>query len=204
MSQIKNIVLASSSPFRKKILSSSGISFKAAEPLCDEYLIQDKDPKILALKRSEAKAFSLTNDYPYTLIIGSDQTLSLEDKAYSKAKSAEEAYFQLKELSGKTHFLHTGCVLYSTEKEISTPPQKIWQDCISIPISFRTLSDQEIRNYVETGEWQGTVGSYRLEAQGVQLLSRPILAETAAVVGLPLVALLTELRKNGYLTNFKH
>ena len=121
--EIKQIILASESKIRKRILAASGVEFSSKKSNVDEHLIQSEDPESLAFKRAEAKSKSVASREKYSLVIGCDQTLSCNKKIFHKPKNMSAAEKQLKYLSGKKHFLHSAVYLSmgSMDKVIPLP-----------------------------------------------------------------------------------
>ncbi|MBC62699.1 MAG: septum formation protein Maf [Zetaproteobacteria bacterium] len=200
---IKKIVLASQSKFRKTLLSQTNIAFTTHAALINEHEILAATPKETAEQRAISKADSVAsclNDS--CLVIGCDQTLELENKMLNKPKSQEKAYLQLKKLSGKQHTLHSAVSLVCSKAD-SNKVLKVFT--VSTPMYMRQLSLSEINQYIESNEWQGCVGAYRIEGRGVNLFNEKtaLSLDTSAVMGLPLLSLLESLRILGInpLTN---
>src|SRR5690606_32785439 len=111
------IVLASGSPFRRKMLADAGLSFEQDKPEIDERAVEKAvegaglTPEDLASILAEAKALDVAQRHPGKLVIGTDQTLSLEEDVLHKPKDMEEARRRLLLLSGKTHQLNSAVVL---------------------------------------------------------------------------------------------
>lgn len=211
---IQRVVLASSSPFRKKLLSSTGLEFTTQTAAVDEYALVGATPTETCFLRAKAKAEALALIAPGDLVIGCDQILALDGKSFDKAKDSEEAAARLKLFSGRTHYLINQITLtYHNHVlgEGQEGPQILTSFEVTVPMQMRSLSHDEITAYVATGEWQGCVGCYQFENRGINLfdaVSGQPVAEGAfidhsAVMGLPLVPLLAELRRLGVnaLTN---
>jgi septum formation protein len=109
------LVLASASPFRKMLLENAGLQFDAEPAEIDERAVEDTidglDPDDVALVLAEAKAQDVSGRHPGALVIGSDQTLSLEGDIFHKPANMDEARRRLLRLSGKTHELNSAVVL---------------------------------------------------------------------------------------------
>ncbi len=191
---IKELILASASPFRRALLESAGVKFRVETAPVDEYTIVDVDPRRLATRRAEAKALAMAAEAPEALVIGADQVLSLEGGMFGKAKTEAEAKMRLASLAGKVHFLHSAVVLaYLAPGGKAAVLDRILVDC---KMPLRPLTSAEIDAYVATGEWQGSVGCYQYENRGIHLVDGAS-AEHSAIVGLPLQALLKSLRRLG-------
>lgn len=195
---VKKLVLASLSPFRKKLLQSAGIQFETTAALIDEKDIFESNPNLLARKRSLAKGASLVQKHTQTLVISGDQTLSLNGRIYEKVRTRDEAFEVLKSLSGQTHTLHTA-ISITWLNELNDQAVTLVDDCLDIKMPMRSLSEQELNSYLATNEWQGTVGCYQAEHQGIQLFEFPqhSMPDASQIVGLPLALLLHRLRTLG-------
>lgn len=192
--KINQLVLASTSPYRRQLLEQAGIVVSLAAPGADESQITEERPAERARLRSELKGLSLTpSDLSY-LAIAADQVLECEGKPYGKVDSPDAAAAVLRHLQGKTHFLHSAfsLVLYPSEG----PAQLILSRIITAKMEMRLLSESEIQAYVDTSEWRGCAGCYQYENRGVQLFER-VEGDLATIMGLPLLPLLAELRARG-------
>ena len=127
-----------------------------------------------------------------TLIIGADQVLGMGGVSYDKASTPEEAVARLVTFSGKTHMLYSAVCLFLAGENKS--PELVFEAVVEVPMEMRPLSNQEISDYVATGEWQGCVGCYRIEGLGAALFSR-VGGDQSAIIGLPMTAILPELRR---------
>lgn len=186
------VVLASTSPFRRKLLEESGLSFTVAAPEVDEKTIVALPPRLLARKRAELKGLDVARrSLPSSLVIGADQVLSLDGFAFDKAHSADEAFQRLRQFEGRTHFLHSAFCLISVKSDGAV--QTVYEEVVDVPMTMRRLSNDEILAYVATGEWKGCVGCYRIEGRGAQLFER-IGGDHSAIIGLPLTQLYAAMR----------
>ena len=187
------IILGSSSPSRKKLLNNTGIEFKVKKPTIDE-TTQKKEfkgkKKDLAVYLAEKKALSI-HAGPEEIIIGADQVLLQNNKIYDKPKSIQEAKKHLKALSNKTHNLISGTV-------ISKKNKIIWRHQGISKMKMHKLTDKEINEYLsKSGEnILKCVGAYNVEGYGSKLF-RKIDGDFFSIVGLPLIQLLSAIRKIG-------
>jgi septum formation protein len=187
--------LASTSSFRRKILEDAGIRHEVCAPLCDEKSVLLENPRDLALGRALLKGRDVARRVePDSLVISADQVLGMNNKAYDKAESENEAYERLKDFAGNTHVLFSAvCVFKSTG---SRNPDLLFQEVVEVPMTMRRLTEEELKAYISTGEWQGCVGCYRIEGQGRRLFSS-IGGSDDAVIGLPLAGLVAALAAYG-------
>ncbi len=190
---IKEIILGSTSKYRKALLEACGVSFRVVASGADEKSINSANIRDLSLERAQLKADFLAPLYPSGLIIGADQTLSFEGQGLEKASSREEAFQNLKRLSGAIHYLHSSICLVSAVAGASKTFGFLTCD---VPMRMRNLTDAEITAYLDLGEWQGVVGCYQAENRGSQLFNPPM-GDTSAIMGLPQTDLLKLLRSIG-------
>ena len=187
----RQLILASTSPYRRELLGRLGLTFDVANPQTDESSLPNETPETLALRLSEAKARAVVADFPDALIIGSDQVATVDGKIYGKPGTHERAVAQLHELSGKTVNFFTGlCLLDAKTGESQVRG-------IPTLVSFRQLSDSEIENYLRREPAYNCAGSAKSEGLGIALLSSMQGDDPNALVGLPLIALCDMLRSHG-------
>jgi septum formation protein len=195
-----NIILASTSSIRRKILFDAGIEHEAISPAIDEAAekakLYQKNPNFTPVELAQAlsmlKAKSL--DLPGRLIIGADQILSLENQSFEKPKNIDEAKTHLQILRGKTHTLETtiSCVKNGVE---------IWTYVSQPKLTMRNFNDDFLNNYIDQA---GTtlltsVGAYKLEKEGIQLFEK-IEGDYFSILGLPILPLLSFLRSEGVIS----
>ncbi len=186
---MQNIVLASTSPYRRELLTRLGLPFTVANPQTDESALPGETPEALALRLSEAKAKAVAEQYPDALIIGSDQVATVAGRIYGKPGTHERAVEQLRELSGKTVNFFTGLCLFNARTGTS--------QVRGVPtlVTFRTLTDSEIGNYLQREPAYNCAGSAKSEGLGIALLAGMQGDDPNALVGLPLIALCDMLRQ---------
>lgn len=187
----QKLILASTSPYRRELLSRLGLPFEVANPQTDESAHPGEPPEALALRLSEAKARAVAADWPDALIIGSDQVATVDGKIYGKPGTHERAVQQLRELSGKTVNFFTGLCLLDArtgQAEVRGVPTLV---------TFRNLSNDEIENYLRREPAYNCAGSAKSEGLGIALLSSMRGDDPNALVGLPLIALCDLLRNRG-------
>lgn len=189
------VILASTSPYRQALLRQAGVSFDAVRPDFEESLPQGELPDTVALMLAEGKAEAVAEHYPDAVVIGADQVGECEGLLLGKPHDAVEAKAQLQALLGKTHRLITGVVLIGPTPADGNarPTLRLVEET---RITFRALTEAELNAYVATDEWEGCAGGYRLESQGVQLVSR-IDGDYFNIIGLPIVQVLEALRRLG-------
>ncbi len=192
---MKNLILASASRHRAKILDDAGLSFAQIASDLDERAIEaplaeaDVLPEDRAQILAEAKAVDVSEKHPNNLVIGCDQILSFKGEVLHKCKDMEEARRRLLLLSGETHMLHSAVVLAQNG-------ETLWRHVTNCSMTMRPLTPQFIgRHLSDVGEGVlGSVGAYQIEGPGIQLFEE-IEGDMFSVIGLPLISLLDQLRK---------
>jgi septum formation protein len=193
------LILASASRHRAKILDDAGLQFAQIESQLDERSIdaplQQADilPEDRASILAEAKAVDVSERYRDHLVIGCDQILSIDQQVLHKCTSMEEARKRLLALSGRTHYLHSAVVLVRDGVTL-------WRHVSPCAMTMRKLTPEFIgRHLSDVGETVlNSVGVYQIEGQGVQLFES-IEGDVFSIIGLPLLPLLQQLRKEGVI-----
>lgn len=189
------LVLASASTARLALLRAAGLSVVARPSALDETPIKRTAPDAptAAMRLAEAKAATLDGLVPEVLtpgalVLGADQILVCDGRSFDKPVDLADAASHLRALHGRTHVLHTALVCRCDGRTI-------WSHLATPRLHMRALSDAFIDAYLalEGERVLGSVGAYRLEGPGIQLFSM-IEGEHAAILGLPLLALLDFLR----------
>ena len=185
------LVLASTSPFRRELLSKLGLPFVTANPATDESVVHGETPETTALRLSEAKARAVASQYPNALIIGSDQMAFLDDQVFGKPGTHDNAVKQLKAMRGRTINFFTGLCLLNTQTG------RAQLHGVPMLVTFRNLSDEEIENYLQKEKPYNCAGSAKSEGLGIALIERMQGEDPNALIGLPLIALCDLLRNEG-------
>lgn len=189
------LVLASKSPFRSALLKNAGIEFSMASADIDERAVEaplyetGATPKDVALILAEAKALDVSTRNLGAVVIGCDQTLSLGDEIFHKPADMEAARRQLLKFSGKTHQLNSAVTLVRDG-------ETLWRHVSIARMTMRDLDPGFIGRYLgRVGDIAlSSVGAYQVEGPGIQLFEK-IEGDYSTIVGLPLLPLLAELRK---------
>lgn len=185
------LVLASTSVYRKQLLQKLGLTFETAAPNVDESAREDENPQQLVMRLAEAKAKAVAANFPDALVIGSDQVAVLDDQILGKPGDFFNAVAQLTAASGKKVEFKTGLCLYnsSTQHGQST--------CETYSVVFRPLSEERIKSYVRKEEPYDCAGSFKSEGLGITLFEKLMGDDPNTLVGLPLIALVRMLEKEG-------
>ncbi|WP_176036522.1 Maf-like protein [Brucella tritici] len=189
------LVLASKSHFRSALLKNAGIEFSTASADIDERAVEaplyetGATPEEVAQVLAEAKALDVSEKNPGAVVIGCDQTLSLGDEIFHKPADMEAARRQLLKFSGKTHQLNSAVVLVRDGKTL-------WRHVSIARMTMRDLDPGFVGRYLgRVGDVAlSSVGAYQVEGPGIQLFEK-IEGDYFTIVGLPLLPLLAELRK---------
>ena len=183
-----SLVLASTSEIRRKLASQFDSSIRFYSPKADEdalkKTLQGMEPVQLCYELAKAKSLSINHEFPNHLVLGCDQICLLENKIFSKPKTVNSAIDQLKELSGKTHYL-IGQYVFSKDNSV------IYDVEIICTMKMRELSLSEIQNYVNQDQPFSACGAYKYEENGHQLF-REVKGSSAAINGLPLSEILED------------
>jgi septum formation protein len=194
------IVLASQSASRRALLTAAQVPFEALSPGVDEDAAKEAlradglDARALADALAELKARRVSRRVPGALVLGCDQTLSLDDGAMiDKAVDRADAERILKLLSGRVHHLHSAAVIVLNG-------EPIWRHVERVRMTVRPLSEPFIQSYLDADweECRWCVGCYRIEGPGAQLFAK-VEGSQFAIQGLPLLPLLDFLRVRGVL-----
>lgn len=189
------IILASQSAIRRSLLSGAGVDFTADSARIDERAVEaalagsGATPAELAEVLAVAKAEEVSARHPQALVIGCDQTLSLDGVVLHKCTDMEAARRRLLQLSGQTHELNSAVA-------IARGGQTLWRATEIARMTMRPLTPEFVgRHLARAGDKVlGSVGAYQIEAEGVQLFEA-IDGDFFTIAGLPLLPLLDRLRR---------
>jgi septum formation protein len=188
------LVLASTSPYRRQLIERLGVPCSFVAPSCDEEALKDErlQPAALAQHLARAKAQSVATRWPEAHILGSDQLIELDGEILGKPGSAERALAQLTQLSGRAHRLITAYALVC-------PGGALIEHTDLHVLHMRVLTHAELTRYVSADQPLDCAGSYKIEARGIALFERIEAADSSAIMGLPLIALTSTLRAQGFV-----
>lgn len=188
---MQQIVLASTSPYRRALLDKLAIPFICAAPDIDETPHLGESAIDLVIRLAENKAKALATHYPNHLIIGSDQVCVLGNTITGKPHNKVNATRQLQEASGKCVSFFTGLALFNSAT------QEIQSIAEPFDVHFRALTETEIDGYLEKEQPWNCAGSFKSEGLGIALFERLSGRDPNTLIGLPLIALIQMLRKEG-------
>jgi septum formation protein len=182
------LILASTSSARRALMDGLGLPYRALAPGVDEAVAEGTPVLHAVAQLAERKARAVASRHPRCLVIGADQLVSLDGKALGKPADADAALAQLSSMAGRAHEILTGvCVL---------GPGYLVTEVDVARLHVRALSDDGLRGYVATGEWQGCAGGYRVEGRGQALFAR-IEGDRTSIQGLPMQRVVRLLREAG-------
>lgn len=186
---MSELILASTSPWRRMLLEKLSVPFECAAPEVDETPLPGEPARQLVLRLAQAKAQALAARYPHHLIIGSDQVCVLDGEITGKPHTEENAHRQLRKASGTIVTFYTGLALYNSANG------HLQTECEPFDVHFRRLSYQEIESYIRKENPLQCAGSFKSEGLGITLFDRLEGRDPNALVGLPLIALCQMLRR---------
>ncbi len=185
------LVLASTSPFRKALLERLGQPFSTVSPDTDETRRPGETANTLVKRLSEDKARAVASQFPDALIIGSDQVAVLGEEILGKPGTHERAIEQLTAASGSEVLFLTGLCL------LNTTTGRAQVEVVPFTVKFRSLTARQIENYLRREQPYNCAGSFKSEGLGIALFEAMKGEDPNALVGLPLIRLITLLNNEG-------
>ncbi|MCR4264263.1 MAG: Maf family protein [Candidatus Roizmanbacteria bacterium] len=185
---MKQIILASSSPRRKKILEQMGLNFHVMPTHYVEKKGVTVDPHMLVKKNARGKAKAVAKQFENAIIIAADSIVYSNNEILEKPQSEKEAKEMLRKLSGTVHEVITGFCIVDTETGKSVARSE------STKVFFKKITSEEIDWYVSTGEPMDKAGAYAIQERGA-IFIRKTEGDFFNAVGLPVFSLFEELKK---------
>ena len=189
MDQLRRLVLASGSAYRKALLERLGVPFEVFSPDVDEAPLAGEAPADTALRLSVLKARAAAPRGE--LIIGADQVAASGGRRYDKPGNRDNAVRQLRELSGKVVEFHTAVSL------LESSTQRVQSRLVPCRVAFRTLDERRIQAYVDREKPFDCSASAKAEGLGIALIARIDTEDPSSLIGLPLIALSEMLERAG-------
>jgi len=190
---MQQLILGSTSPFRKALLEKLSIPFITDSPQTDESPHNGESPTELVQRLAEAKARDVGRRYPHALIIGSDQVACVDGEILGKPGNRKNAIAQLSAASGKAVTFYTGLCLFNAatgQSRVTVEP---------FTVRFRDLADEQIERYVDHEQPFNCAGSFKSEGFGITLFSALEGRDPNALIGLPLILLVEMLAEQGII-----
>jgi len=186
-----SLVLASTSPFRRSLLERLGLPFTTCAPEVDEAVRAGENPEALVKRLAEAKARAGAALRPETIVIGSDQVACIDGEILGKPGTRERAIAQLQKASGRKVTFYTGlCLLDGRTGQMQV-------ECIPFHVHFRDLDTVRIEGYLDREQPYNCAGSFKSEGLGIALFRRLEGEDPNALIGLPLIRLVSMLAAVG-------
>ena len=187
-----SLILASSSIYRKDLLKRLMLPFSVVSPHIDETARKDELPQYTALRLAQAKARKVAIEYPNALIIGCDQVATLDNQQLGKPLSHANAVLQLSKMRGRVVVFHSALCLYNAVTG------NMQAENVTYTVKFRNLTDAQIENYLQKEQPYNCAGSAKSEGLGIALMESMVGEDPNALIGLPLIKLVTMLNNEGY------
>ncbi len=186
------ILLASSSRYRRELLGRLLPSFDSVSPDVDEHAFHDLEPTPdnLAQRLAMEKTLAVSRRFPDAIVIGSDQLADLNGLVLGKPGTVSAAVEQLLSMAGKTHRLLTAVC-------IAAPGKPLTSILNETRLTMRSLTPEEALRYVERDQPLDCAGSYKIESLGISLFEKIETADFTAIMGLPLIQVSQSLRELG-------
>ena len=187
----RQIILGSTSNYRRELLQRLGIPFQVAAPNVDETPLPQETPRVLAERLALAKAKAVAAQFPQAVVIGSDQVADLNGQSLGKPGTHERAVAQLRQMRGLTVIFQTAVAVVCQESDF----EQI--SLATVKVTFRDLTDDEIENYLQQEKPYDCAGSAKSEGLGIALLASIDSDDPTALIGLPLIRTCEMLRAAG-------
>lgn len=187
----RKLILGSTSPYRRELLSRLRIPFEVVSPDVDETPYPSETPQQLACRLAMAKARAVAAMHPASVVIGSDQVADLDGEPLGKPQAHDRAVEQLRRMRGKTVIFQTAVAVVCQEAKFAQ------MDLAQVKVTFRDLSDTEIEAYLLAETPYDCAGSAKSEGLGIAILESIDNDDPTALVGLPLIRTCRMLRAAG-------
>ncbi|MET0289835.1 MAG: nucleoside triphosphate pyrophosphatase [Pseudoxanthomonas sp.] len=184
------LILASTSSYRRALLSRLGTPFDCAKIVVDETPTRNEPPADLAFRLAADKAHAGLALHPGACVIGSDQAADLDGEPLGKPGTREAAIDQLRRMSGQPVRFHTAVAVATQDRMLQMA------DCTTV--RFRTLTSGEIARYVDLESPLDCAGSFKCEGLGISLFDAIETQDPTALIGLPLIGVACLLRQVGF------
>jgi septum formation protein len=181
------LILASSSPYRKELLQRLLLDFEVFSPDIDESQLADERPEQTALRLAQLKAKKIAETHPEAIIIGCDQVATLDGLQLGKPGNHKNATEQLRMMRGKQVTFHSALCLYNAKT------QNMQAEVVPYVVEFRNVSNEQIDRYLLTEKPYNCAGSAKSEGLGIALISAMHGEDPNALIGLPLIKLISML-----------
>jgi septum formation protein len=185
------LILASSSIYRRELLAHLQIAFSCISPEVDETPLTNEQPEETALRLAQAKARKVALTNPKALIIGCDQVATLDGVQLGKPLNHDNATKQLRMMRGREVTFHSALCLYNAATE------SMQAEVVPYIVQFRNLSDVQIESYLLKEQPYHCAGSAKSEGLGIAIIEKMVGEDPNALIGLPLIKLVSMLQSEG-------
>ncbi|MGO4888571.1 Maf family protein [Anaerobacillus sp. MEB173] len=185
---MKQLILASGSPRRKELLEQAHLQFSIITSDIQELVDPTQSPGAIVESLALQKASAVAKDYPQAVVLGADTIVTHDQKVLGKPENAADAKNMLQSLSGNSHEVYTGVAIVTSTETITFHERT--------KVTFWDLKDEEIDQYIESGEPFDKAGAYGIQGFGATLV-KGIVGDYFSVVGLPLARTVRELEQFG-------
>ena len=189
-----DLILASTSRYRRELLERLRLPFTVQAPDTDETPLLGELPAALACRLALAKAQAVAQQHPSAVVNGSDQVADLDGVPIGKPGTHERAVAQLRSMRGRTVVFQTAVAVVCVASGFAE------QALAAVRVQFRELSDEEIENYLQAEQPYDCAGSAKSEGLGISLLAAIESDDPTALIGLPLIRTCELLRRAGMMT----
>ena len=183
------LILASTSPARRALMDGLHLPYRCEAPGVNELVTPGLALREAVQELAQRKARAVHAKHPEAWVMGADQLAGVGGLTLGKPSNREAARKQLKLLLGRPHQIVTGVCLVGPDREVL--------DVEVAELTLYPLPDAELERYLDTGEWEGCAGGYRIEGRGQALMAR-IDGDRTNVQGLPMVPVVRMLRGAGF------
>jgi len=188
----KNLILASSSQYRRELLTHLQIPFTCISPDVDETPVSGELPQQTALRLAQVKARKVGDAHAEALIIGCDQVATLDNQQLGKPLTHDNATRQLRLMRGREVTFHSALCLYNAATN------SMQAEVVPYVVRFRNLTDAQIENYLIKEQPYHCAGSAKSEGLGIAIIEKMTGDDPNALIGLPLIALVNMLQNEGF------
>ena len=189
---VGNLILASTSVYRRQLVDRLGLPYTVVSPATDESPLLDEAPAALAGRLARAKADVVASLHPQSWVIGSDQVAERDGETVGKPGNHAGARRQLRAASGRSLRFHTAVCLRCVASGLAS------LHCDLTEVKFRAIGDDEIERYLHAELPYDCAGSFKSEGLGIALFESIRSEDPTALIGLPLLALAGMLREAGF------
>ena len=191
LSKSRQLILGSTSAYRRELLARLHIPFEVAAPDVDETPLPGEAPNEMAMRLSLAKARAVAVRFPQAVVIGSDQVADLNGLSLGKPGTHDKAVAQLRHMRGQTVVFQTAVAVVCLETGFEQ------RSLAAVRVKFRDLTNDEIENYLQIEKPYDCAGSAKSEGLGIALLDTIDSDDPTALIGLPLIRTCQMLRAAG-------